>query len=297
MAPRPIISTLLLVLIFLHSALAQIADSNLKQTFAQDGLKFAYPSDWTLTDKSTPETQHLMLSKTNSQILFVIVSPRETLLTSEQFWRIRNSVDQKFFTAIEKGLTGSEGTAIPENPCLDFNGRNIPGKRFKGSYREEPSIGEVYPFALGNRLLALVYLRAEKDEAAGDAVWKSLTESLFLTGSNKNAVGLNFKYDLVDKGPLNGRAVKLVRPDYPIAAGRISGTIKVATVINEEGNVVSAEAGPGNQYFRAYAAAAARQSKFNPTTICGKGVSVSGVITYEFKVDSPCDIGVPTKRC
>ena len=290
-----IISTLLLLFIFLHSSLAQTANSNLK-TFDQDGLKFAYPPDWALTDRSTPETQHLMLSKTNSQILFVIVSPRVALINSEQFWRIRDSVDQKFFTAIEKGLTGSEG-AIPENPCLDFNGRLVPGKKYKGPYRDQPSIGEIYPFALGNRLLGLVYLRAEKDESIADPVWKDLLRSLHLAGSNKDAVGLNFKYDLVDQGSLNKRALNLVRPSYPVAAGNINGTIEVATVIDEEGNVVSAEAGPGNQYFRAYAVTAAKQSKFRPTTVCGKGISVTGRITYEFKVDSPCDIGVPKRRC
>jgi TonB family protein len=265
--------------------------------YDKDGLKFNYPSDWTLADRSSPETQHLLLSKPGTLLLIVIASPRDTLSNSEQFWTMRHTLDQRFFAAIEKGLTGTGEPGVPENPCLDFNGRNIAGKRFKGTYRDQPSIGEVFPFALSNRLLTLIYLRAEKDIAIGDQAWKEVIGSMYLNGSHRDAVGLKFKYDVVDQGPLNGRAIKLEKPGYPVAAGRINGIIRVNIVVDEEGNVVAAAAGPGNQYFRAYAVDAAKRSKFRPTTVCGKGVSVTGVITYEFKVDSPCEIGVPRLRC
>jgi hypothetical protein len=297
MTYRLIPLTFFLFVLSLISAPAQTADPKLK-TFDQEGLVFSYPGDWTLTDRSSAETQHLMLSKPGPMILFVIVSPREQIVNSEQFWRMRTFINDKFFTAIERNFIGTGiSAAEPENPCLDFNGRNIIGKRFKGLYRDQDSVGDVYPFAVGNRLLGLVYLRAEKDSAIGDGVWKDLVGSVHLAGSNKDAVGLNFNHELVDQGTLNGRALKLVSPGYPVMSGNVSGTIHVRVVVDEEGNVISAEAGPGNQYFRAYSEVAAKKSKFRPTTICGKGVRVTGVITYNFKYQSPCDQGVPKLRC
>lgn len=285
-------------LILLSAGIAFTQTTPDRNTFDKDGLKFDYPSDWTLTDRSSPDTQHLFLSKPGSMVLMVIVSPREALANSAQFWSMRNSIDQKYFAAIEKNLTGDIGKNEPENPCLDFNGRNVAGKRFKGLYQNRASTGEVYPFAVGNRLLALIYLRTDDESSISDKIWKKMLGSLSLAGSNKDAVGLKFKYDVVDKGPMNGRAVKLVKPGYPLAAKPASGTIRVSIVVDESGDVVSAEAGAGNQYFRAYAADAARKSKFNPTTVCGKGVSVTGTITYDFKVDNhPCETGVPKIRC
>jgi hypothetical protein len=284
----------LLVNVFSALSFGQAASS----VYDEDGLRFSYPSNWTLTDRSSADTQHLLLSRPDSLLLIAIVSPRQVIVAQDQFWKMRSLVDEKFFKAIEKGLAGANGTGESDAQCLDFNGRNIPGKRFKGIYKNEPSTGEVYPFALGNRLVGLVYLHAAKDDTVGHPVWHDVIRSLNVGGSNKEAVGVSFNTELLDGGRLNGKAVKLADPGYPLYSQERTGTIEVSVVIDEQGNVVSAEAGPGENNFRKYAASAALKSKFAPTTVCGKAIRVKGEITYVFGgAASPCDSGVPKLRC
>ena len=88
----------------------------------------------------------------------------------------------------------------------------------------------------------------------------------------------------ISGGVLNGKAISLPKPVYPLIAkqARASGTVVVQVVIDEEGNVVSASPVSGHPLLRAAAAAAAREAKFAPTKLSGKPVRVSGVITYNF---------------
>ncbi|MBA2378253.1 MAG: TonB family protein, partial [Blastocatellia bacterium] len=59
-------------------------------------------------------------------------------------------------------------------------------------------------------------------------------------------------------------------------------TVTVQVVIDEAGNVISANAVNGHALLRPAAVAAARQAKFSPTMLSGQPVKVSGVITYNF---------------
>jgi TonB family protein len=85
-------------------------------------------------------------------------------------------------------------------------------------------------------------------------------------------------------GVVNGKASSLPRPPYPAAAKavRANGTVSVQVLIDEEGNVVSANATSGHPLLRAAAEQAARGAKFSPTLLCGEKVKVSGIITYNF---------------
>jgi len=58
----------------------------------------------------------------------------------------------------------------------------------------------------------------------------------------------------------------------------------VEVLVDENGNVVSAEATFGHP-LRAACVAAARAAKFSPTKLAGQPVKISGVINYFF--DSP----------
>jgi protein TonB len=85
-------------------------------------------------------------------------------------------------------------------------------------------------------------------------------------------------------GVMNGKALHLVQPAYPAIAkaAHVSGTVVVRVLIDEEGNVISANAISGHPLLQASAAAAARASKFAPTKLSGQPVKVSGVINYNF---------------
>jgi TonB family protein len=87
-------------------------------------------------------------------------------------------------------------------------------------------------------------------------------------------------------GGLNGKAISLPTPEYPTIArqAQASGAVTVQVTVDEEGNVVSAQAVSGHPLLRAAAVTAARQAKFSTTKVNGEAVKVSGVLTYFFTV-------------
>ena len=93
----------------------------------------------------------------------------------------------------------------------------------------------------------------------------------------------------VSGGILNGKAVLLPKPQYPEAARAVkaSGVVSVKVLIDETGNVISAEAVSGHPLLRAASVDAASVAKFTPTRLSGQPVKVSGVITYNFVPGTP----------
>lgn len=89
---------------------------------------------------------------------------------------------------------------------------------------------------------------------------------------------------VVSKGVLNGQAKSLPKPAYSQAAraGRAQGKVSVQVTIDEQGNVISANAVDGHPLLRADAERAARGAKFSPTFLSEIPVKVTGVITYNF---------------
>lgn len=81
-----------------------------------------------------------------------------------------------------------------------------------------------------------------------------------------------------------GEKLYAPEPTYPpiARAARAEGTVGVRVTVDEEGNVVRAEAVSGHPLLQAAAVDAARQSKFKPAVVEGKPVRVSAVISYVF---------------
>lgn len=90
----------------------------------------------------------------------------------------------------------------------------------------------------------------------------------------------------VSGGVLNGKALNLPKPDYPLGARNsgASGTVIVEVTVDESGKVIAARVTSGHPLLRAAAIAAARQARFAPTKLSGQPVKVTGVITYNFVV-------------
>jgi len=88
----------------------------------------------------------------------------------------------------------------------------------------------------------------------------------------------------VSGGVLNGMALSLPAPAYPDHAKRmrIDGTVTVEVVIDENGKVISAQAGGGPVTLREAAVRAAQRARFSPTKLSGQPVKVSGLISYKF---------------
>lgn len=85
-------------------------------------------------------------------------------------------------------------------------------------------------------------------------------------------------------GVLNGKAVSLPKPGYSKYAREAgdSGTVEVQIVIDEQGNVIKAEASSGPMSLRDASVAAALKARFTPTRLMGQPVKVTGRIVYNF---------------
>lgn len=84
---------------------------------------------------------------------------------------------------------------------------------------------------------------------------------------------------------LNGYAVNLVKPEYPIQARahRLQGIVVVQVEIDEEGKVTSAkDICHGLPYLSESSVKAALKSRFAPTTLSGVPVKTRGVVQYRF---------------
>lgn len=88
----------------------------------------------------------------------------------------------------------------------------------------------------------------------------------------------------ISGGVLNGKAISLPQPPYPpiARAAKASGTVMVQVLVDENGNVTTAQAVSGHPLLQATSVAAARAVKFSPTKLSGQPVKVTGVIIYHF---------------
>ena len=84
---------------------------------------------------------------------------------------------------------------------------------------------------------------------------------------------------------LNGKAVKLAKPEYPPAARSfgVFGTVIVLVEIDETGKVISAnDMCQGSPYLVESCIKAALKSRFTPTKVSGVPSKATGVIQYRF---------------
>lgn len=112
---------------------------------------------------------------------------------------------------------------------------------------------------------------------------KQLRERFYPPTPDANLAG-NDRAKVISGGVVNGKAIYLYKPAYPVEARekRASGGVSVQVLINEDGKVIFACAVSGAKELQRASESAAYQSKFSPTTLDGKSVKVSGIITYNF---------------
>jgi hypothetical protein len=272
------------ILILTTGAFGQGPENTLK-TFDKDGLKFSYPDNWTLTDKSTPSTQNLQLTKPDSVGLIAMISPRESVTTWQNYARSLIESEAKYASSVRQNLIGPMSLAPDEEvSCLDLNGRTVSGKSFIGTFQGRSSTGKFYSFILGRRQLTLLYLRAERDRQQMDAVWNTALKSLSLDSENRDALGEAANWPELATGDIMDKAIKLDMPGISSAdlmSGRIPGVIRVEVVVDESGKVIEADTlQTFNLTLQGRVRSAARRSKFHPTVICGRPVKVAGYILY-----------------
>ncbi|HEU4597813.1 MAG TPA: M56 family metallopeptidase, partial [Pyrinomonadaceae bacterium] len=83
---------------------------------------------------------------------------------------------------------------------------------------------------------------------------------------------------------LGGKAISAPPPAYPAIArsARAQGAVTVRVTVDENGQVIAAEAVSGHPLLRGAAEEAARVAVFSPTLLSGKPVKVTGRLSYNF---------------
>jgi protein TonB len=89
---------------------------------------------------------------------------------------------------------------------------------------------------------------------------------------------------IVHSSVINGKATSLPKPLYPAPAVAVNagGEVSVKVLLDENGNVISAQVISGHPLLRQSALQAARNAKFSPTVLNGQKVKVDGTIVYRF---------------
>lgn len=184
--------------------------------------------------------------------------------------------------------------------------------------------GTVRVFATRKRFYAMVYLNSKKDDAVQEEFVSSfaLPEKFDQTqtavaaenppttppnerrqnkvqGDNNGAEGVADaeakpdeaggtvpagKRKPISGGVLNGKAIVLPKPDYPIDArtAGAAGAVAVQVTVDESGMVIEAKAISGHPLLQQPSVNAALQARFSPTSLMGEPVKVSGVLVFNF---------------
>jgi TonB family protein len=254
------------------------------QAYSKDGLSFDYSKPWNLHDKSTDIAQHLLLSREGGSTLIMVLAYRYLITSAKQLDEGRKDVTERFIEDAKQklGAPAAEVQGTPQQLTVD--NEVAEGVRLRGSINGEPTTAEVYSFLGKLRFINLAYIRPDKDSQRDDPAWTAIIKSLKVAtpvlGSRESGGQRFISYE----GILNGRATRLGRPEYPMAARRegAQGTVTVRVIIDESGNVAEVISVTGHPALVQAAASAARRSKFKPTVILGQPVRVAGVITYNF---------------
>lgn len=251
--------------------------------FSKEGLAFDYPASWTLADTGDAKLQRLILTRAGGSNVIMVFAQREPVMTADELYASRINVTMPYVTNIAHKL-GLSRPPPDEAQCVPVGGRPAVGFRMGGMLEGEPTTAEVYTIVLGQRLLHLVHVRAEKDEAAGAAAWKTLLDTLKVDAPAQPSPEGDKLEQIVMGGVLNGKVKRKPQPEYPSVAKRArgTGTVVVQILVDEKGQVISAKAVLGHPLLRGASEEAALRATFAPTTLCGRPVKVSGVITYNF---------------
>jgi len=87
------------------------------------------------------------------------------------------------------------------------------------------------------------------------------------------------------QGLLNGRALRLPKPDYPAEARAhgLSGTVFISVLLDEKGNVIKARGVcGGDPVLTGASLGSARGAKFSATLFNGTPIQATGIITYRY---------------
>jgi TonB family protein len=276
------------VTITLFFSVQLFAQNSSPKHFSKDGLAFDYPAEWTLSDQSNDQAQHLILAGPGSSPVIIVWAYREAVHSRFQVVNATRQITEPYIRTLSEKLSSGKSVAKRESTCVTVGEATVGGTMLRGVVDDAPTVAEIYAFPKGGRFVNLLYLRTESEGARGTSAWKLVRDSLRVDPLEPNQPG-DSEVDLASGalyagGVLNGKALKLPAPPYPAEArgAHASGTVPVMVTIDETGKVIEARAISGHPLLIKASEESARRASFAPTMLCGKPVKVTGTIIYNF---------------
>ena len=251
--------------------------------FSTDGISFDYPAGYSVSDESTTEAQHFVITRKGSSVQLTIVALRRFVSSGEMPAATEDLTEPMVKqVALTLGRANSPGRNSIQT---SVGSKQAEGVRLRSSGVRKRT-GEVIWLRLNSRLVALAFIRSDVHETVESQLWHTVRTSLKVEAPIRGvAIDTGEQtHNALKSGVLNGKALALPKPEYPelARAAHASGTVLVRVLIDEEGNVVEATALSGHPLLQAASVAAAREARFSPTRLSGQPVKVSGVIQYNF---------------
>lgn len=205
------------------------------------------------------------------------IKARENLLSSERYYK------QAIVWREEAGGKDSAKLVFPLVGLANINYWNKDYEKSAELYERAITIGEDFSSTDETNFHAIVLRGGCAFKKAGKAdefeVFREKYKFKFPADASERAK------KPINSGVVNGMAISLPKPIYPRQAGNAGagGKVIVKTLINENGNVISACAeNDANPFLIVSAEIAAYGARFKPTTLGGEPVKVSGTIVYNF---------------
>lgn len=251
--------------------------------FSTDGISFDYPAGYSVTDESTEEAQQFVITRKGSSVHLTLVVMRRLVQRDEMPAAIESFKEPIIKQAAITLGQANASAGIPVQ--TEFGTRPTEGVRLQ-SMGNRRRTADVVWLRWSFRLVAATFIRSAADESVEARLWDTVRSSLKIDPPvvGTKPAGVDSAEGAVRGGVLNGKALELPKPAYPLIAraAHASGTVVVQVLIDEDGNVVSARAISGHPLLQATSVAAARQARFKPTLLAGEPVKVTGVIQYNF---------------
>jgi TonB family protein len=246
--------------------------------FEKYNVSFDYPADWKLTDSSTDEVQNFILATAGSAAQIAVIVQPDPGISCASEARSRSAT-----SGLVDWVAVQIHAAVPVQSSLvptSIGPRKVAAVELHGIRNNKPVTAYIGSLTLHNYFINVLYLKIDNDES-GTAAWETVRTSLRITDPLPGQKGSK---PPKSEGILNGKAISLFSPEYPMDARRqrASGTVVVEVEIDESGTVTLACAISGDPLLRAASVAAAKRSRFTPTKLSGKPVRIIGVIQYRF---------------
>jgi hypothetical protein len=157
------------------------------ERFSDGGVAFQYPATWTVSDKSTTESQHLVLELKGTAAQIMVLVERTPSTKPGERTAMLHARNTAFADLMTKELEKVGATVQRSEVTTDVGGATAEGIRLRAAPGNQPGSVEVYSFVLGGRIVMLTFLRADTEATAAEPAWTAMRSSLRVGASTASS--------------------------------------------------------------------------------------------------------------